>query len=203
MIQKNTDAEVQEHIGKAASLIMGVRHDQGAATIIAAIEAALKQVCYLKGVGPATGTLVLSVSQPKIVPFFEDELFFCLHPSHAGKLKYDKGEYKSLLTKALDIVLGKNIEAQALEKTAYVLMHSDKLSGNAKKQLKQCVEASGADFHAENDTAEPEKDVPKVDAGAGEKNFAGKNAKQARVRRKADVEDGDNASLRRSKRRKA
>lgn len=202
MIQKNTEAEVQEHTEKAASLIKDIQPGQGAAAITSAIEAALKQVCNLKGVGPATGTLVLSVFQPKLVPFFEDELYFCLHPDHTGKLKYDKAEYKSLLVEALDIVLNQNVEAQALEKTAYVLMHADKLSDDAKKELEQCLDVTSAGDQAKDNTAEAREQLPKSKASIEEAAPEGSDVKKARARRKIDVQEDDDASLRRSKRRK-
>lgn len=205
MIEKNTEAEVQKHTGKAASLIKDAHRDQGAKVIIATVEAALKQVCNLKGVGPATGTLVLSVFQPTMVPFFEDELFFCLHPGHGGKLKYDKAEYKSLLARAMDLLLNKAVQAQALEKTAYVLMHSDKLDDRTKEQLKQCVKGPVADIKAENATAEAEENLPKSEACADKHVLVTKETKLVQGRRKADRQEEEreeDATLRRSKRRK-
>lgn len=202
MIQKNNEAEVQEHTRKATTLIKDIRRDQDAMATITAIENALKQVCNLKGVGPATGTLVLSIVQPKIVPFFEDELYFWLHPGHLGKLKYDKAEYRSLLTKALDIILNKNVEAHALEKTAYVLMHADKLNDAAKEHLRRCLDTPVAHTPVEK----PEKDaataiprLPNIKPTTDEQRLAVNRSKQAEGRRKLDE---DNASLRRSKRRK-
>lgn len=203
MIQKNTDAEVQEHTAKAASIIKDIHRSQSADVITSTVETALKEVCNLKGVGPATGTLVLSVFKPKTVPFFEDELFFCLHPDHAGKLKYDKAEYKSLLSRALDIVLNRNVEAQALEKTAYVLMNADKLSQDDREQLKQSVGAPATAVQAEKDGPEAGQQQLESKDRAEDPALARNDTKQARVRRKAESQEDTDGGLRRSKRRKA
>jgi len=204
MIQKNTDAEVQEHTAKAASLMKVIHHSQSANVITSTVETALKEVCNLKGVGPATGTLVLSVFKPKTVPFFEDELFFCLHPDHTGKLKYDKAEYKSLLSRALDIVLNRNVEAQTLEKTTYVLMHADKLGQDDREQLKQSVGAPATAVQAEKDGPEAGQQQQLESKGRGDDPaLARSDTKQARVRRKAESQEDTDGGLRRSKRRKA
>lgn len=42
---------------------------------IADVMESLKSLCRLKGVGPATASLILSVAYPNNVPFFADELF--------------------------------------------------------------------------------------------------------------------------------
>ena len=42
---------------------------------VADVMKSLKVLCRLKGVGPATASLILSVAYPSIVPFFADELF--------------------------------------------------------------------------------------------------------------------------------
>jgi len=203
MIQKNTDAEVQEHTAKAASLIKDIHRDQSADLIISSVENALKQVCNLKGVGPATGTLVLSVFRPEIVPFFEDELYFCLHPDHSGKLKYDKAEYRSLLSRALDIVLNRGVEARTLEKTAYVLMHADKLGEDEREQLKQCLRVPASAIQAEKDDIEAGgKQWGSKDRG-DESALTRSDTKQAGVRRKAESQADTGDRLRRSKRRKA
>ena len=205
MIQKNTEAEVQEHTRKAAALITDIHLHKDATTIITAIESALKQVCNLKGVGPATGTLVLSVFQHKLVPFFEDELYSYFHPDHSGKLKYDKAEYKSLLTKALDMVLNKNVDAQVLEKTAYVLMHAGKL-GDEAKQLKGCVDATATHIPVEmpgKNTTKASPTLSKVKVSTDEPGVPEITSKQALKKRKADAQEDEGSVPRRTKRRKA
>ncbi|MCJ1475279.1 hypothetical protein MMC13_003941 [Lambiella insularis] len=63
-------------------------------------SAALKKLAELKGVGPATASLLLAVAYPGVVPFFADELLVWLRREGGGgkgeKLKYDWKEYKEV-----------------------------------------------------------------------------------------------------------
>ena len=89
------------------------------------IQQSLKLLCKLRGVGPATASLILSVAYPDDVAFFADELFAWIslqdkqmldtflqqkHPQGVAKgiegkrvdkivgIKYSEGEYKTLCT---------------------------------------------------------------------------------------------------------
>ncbi|MCJ1243436.1 hypothetical protein MMC30_000633 [Trapelia coarctata] len=56
---------------------------------------ALKKLAELRGVGPATSSLLLSVAFEE-VPFFADEILGWLREGGGGKLKYDWKEYKEV-----------------------------------------------------------------------------------------------------------
>lgn len=85
----------------------------------------------LRGIGPATASLLLSVRRPDKVPFFSDELFRWSQWDMVGKkgegegwerkIKYNLNEYKQLLenVRALRERLG--VRAVDAEKVAYVL----------------------------------------------------------------------------------
>lgn len=90
--------------------------------------AAIKALSDLKGVGPATASLLLSVSSPVNVPFFSDELFRWCMWDNAGppvgwqrKIKYTTREYEALLGKVGE--LRERLECRAVdaEKVAWVL----------------------------------------------------------------------------------
>lgn len=91
---------------------------------------AIKQLVGLKGIGPATASLLLSVYDPARIPFFSDELFRYLH-WFAGMsvntwlipIKYNAKEYASLNEKAQVLLerLDRKFGAVQLEQTAYVL----------------------------------------------------------------------------------
>lgn len=88
----------------------------------------LAKLCEQKGIGPATASLLLSVHDPKRVPFFSDELFLWL--CHKGKkmpMKYNAKEYAELVEKVKALVkrLGGDIDASDVEKVAFVLMRED------------------------------------------------------------------------------
>ena len=89
--------------------------------------APLKKLEELKGVGPATASLLLSILDGDNAPFFSDELFrwVCWDEALGGwkrKIKYDKKEYGMLWegVKALRERLGEGVSAVDLEKCAYV-----------------------------------------------------------------------------------
>jgi len=89
---------------------------------------ALDNLTKLKGIGPATASLLLSVAAPEMVPFFSDEVFrWCMwdEPGSPGgwkrKIKYNKIEYEGLLEKVVELRERLDIEAVDAEKVAWVL----------------------------------------------------------------------------------
>ncbi|KAK4610300.1 hypothetical protein CLAFUW4_13582 [Fulvia fulva] len=88
---------------------------------------ALAELTKLKGIGPATASLLLSVYDPDHAPFFSDELFrwaFC----DAGKgkgwdrpIKYTPKEYLELFGKVQELRQRLEVKAVEAEKVAYVL----------------------------------------------------------------------------------
>ncbi len=87
----------------------------------------------LKGIGPATASLLLSTYDPVKVPFFSDELYRYLHFEDAKtkgwdrKIKYTNREYKELFSKLqtlrsrLEKESKQQVSAVDIEKMAYVL----------------------------------------------------------------------------------
>lgn len=92
---------------------------------------ALKTLTSLRGIGPATASLLLSVHQPDTVPFFSDELFRWSQWDVIGKktdgdgwdrkIKYNVGEYKALLKSVEGLRTRLGVRAVDAEKVAYVL----------------------------------------------------------------------------------
>lgn len=100
----------------------------------------------LKGVGPATASLILSSYDPVKIPFFSDELFRYLHWSEGKgngwdrKINYSLKENRDLYEKTqelqqrLEEESGDVVKAIDLEKMAYVL------GKNAQRQKDSGVE---------------------------------------------------------------
>ena len=100
----------------------------------------------LKGIGPATASLLLSCYNPVKVPFFSDELYRYLHWEEGKskgwdrKISYTTKEYKSLFEKVTELRerlekgSGKKVSAVEIEKAAYVL-GKDALSDSRKLPL--------------------------------------------------------------------
>jgi hypothetical protein len=94
------------------------------------VLAALKKLTELKGIGPATASLLLSVGKPDEVPFFSDELFrWCVWDEEGSpggwkrKIKYNVKEYEQLVEGVRDLKerLGGKVRAVDVERVAWVL----------------------------------------------------------------------------------
>lgn len=85
----------------------------------AAVDALVK----LKGIGPATASLLLAVHDPENVIFFADEAFYWLcNGGRQGPIKYNAKEYKELNAKSQILAKRLNVGAIDVERVAYVLM---------------------------------------------------------------------------------
>ncbi|GAB7335346.1 hypothetical protein MBLNU13_g07736t1 [Cladosporium sp. NU13] len=128
----------------------------------------------LKGIGPATASLLLSTSDPETLPFFSDELFrwaFWENKSGAGwdrKIKYSVKEYRELKEKVngLRDRIGKG--AIEVEKVAYVLGKREADLGASQKSDQVSRETDVSD-------SAPLKTVPRA-AKASDKNSKRKAA---------------------------
>lgn len=103
---------------------------------------ALRKLTDLRGIGPATASLLLSVASPNEIPFFSDELFRWMmwdEPDGAKgtgwsrKIGYTEKEYKALIEKIADFRKARRGELGELpcihlEKVAYCLGHKDQVS---------------------------------------------------------------------------
>lgn len=88
------------------------------------VSAPVEILCKLKGIGPATASLLLSVHDPERVLFFSDEAFYWLCCN--GKkdaIKYNKKEYATLNQEAQKVTKRLGVNAMDLEKVAYVVMN--------------------------------------------------------------------------------
>lgn len=77
----------------------------------------------LKGVGPATASLILSIYDPDRVTFFSDEVYrwLCADGNEAT-MKYDTKEYAAVYREAYGLIARLEVTALDIEKVAYVLV---------------------------------------------------------------------------------
>lgn len=54
----------------------------------------LKTLCKLKGVGPATASLIMSLHDPRWEAFMSDECWACLPGTQGRKLSYSEADWK-------------------------------------------------------------------------------------------------------------
>lgn len=138
LINSNSEHSVQAVTEKAFFLCIGQTGS------IEKVKQSITALTELKGVGPATASLILSVYDPVEVPFFADELFlYCTNqglftsqaPEKKYKIKYTMKEYQELLLQTQKTRSRIDTEAQGLgkasaldlEMTAYVLAHAPQL----------------------------------------------------------------------------
>lgn len=87
---------------------------------LAAIDALTK----LKGIGPATASLLLAVHDPENVIFFADEAFYWLCCNgRKDAIKYSAKECKELQRASQSLAKRLNVQAVDIERVAYVIMN--------------------------------------------------------------------------------
>jgi predicted flap endonuclease-1-like 5' DNA nuclease len=87
------------------------------------IEATLGVLTKLRGIGPATASLLLAVHDATRVIFFADEAFWWLCCNgEQSPIKYNAKEYRTLCSKVDDLRSRLDVQASDVEKVAYVLM---------------------------------------------------------------------------------
>lgn len=91
------------------------------------LPGALNILTQLKGIGPATASLLLAVHDPEHVVFFADEAFYwlCCNGSKAP-IKYNQHEYIELNRQAQVLTKRLGVKAVDVERVAFVLMRQPK-----------------------------------------------------------------------------
>ncbi|KAI3322713.1 hypothetical protein HD806DRAFT_535894 [Xylariaceae sp. AK1471] len=144
------------------------------------ITKAMDAIAKLKGIGPATASLLLSVHDPERVIFFSDEAFWWLCcGGQKSSIKYNAKEYQQLNVAANKVAKRLHVGATAVEMVAYVIMKEGPPQSNPSTSRSQ---------------SEPSKEEPKATKKAIPK---------APAKRKNDlVTETNDKPLRRSQRQK-
>ena len=132
LVTSNSSDAVESTTEEAFSLLLSDSSSADSASPIDAkdLAKALDILCKLRGIGPATASLIASLARPDAVPFFSDELFLWATGGQDAKtIKYTKKEYE-VLRKAVDEVVerlrtGKDtdeVDASAVERAVWVGM---------------------------------------------------------------------------------
>ncbi|KAF2690859.1 hypothetical protein K458DRAFT_382437 [Lentithecium fluviatile CBS 122367] len=122
LVKENADTLIEETTKKAFAL--GSKDGVGDGDVMKA----LKILSALKGIGPATASLLLSVYHPEHIPFFSDELFRWVMWDEPGKpggwkraIKYNNKEYEELIGRVEKVRERLGVRAVDCEKVAWVL----------------------------------------------------------------------------------
>lgn len=156
-------------------------------------QKALDTLTKLRGVGPATASLLLNVHDPERVVFFSDELFYWLCcGGKKGAIKYNAREYSELRRRAEEVAARLGVGMVDVEKVAYVVMREGKLEEGKKDGKK----SEGKRF--EGTKRVKGEDVKKAkNEGVVKTVVKGEEERPQTKRKTAEVDD---TGLRRSKR---
>lgn len=132
MVRKNDASFVIEQTTLGYKTLLSEPKPPSTATVITALDA----VCKLSGIGPATGTLILSIFDPVNIPFFQDEMYAWIFADlKATKLKYNQKEYIQLFEAVRPVLKKLDIKAVELEKASYVFSHMEFLNEHERNKL--------------------------------------------------------------------
>lgn len=143
----------------------------GESDMIGDANKSLKVLTALKGVGPATASLLLSVVAPTRIPFFSDELFRWAMFDESGSpggwkrtIKYNAKEYNELIKKVDVLVSRLGVRALDAEKVAYVLGKegADLADGNEDRAAQQSTTIEPVTTLKKEDS-KPEVEEPKIE----------------------------------------
>lgn len=158
-------------------------------------KAAITNLTKLRGIGPATASLMLSVLRPDKAPFFSDELFrWAFFEPGKGNgwdrpIKYNMKEYQMLYDKARELGERLGVSVVDAEKVAFVL---------GKGALPSISANAGAN---RGPTLAAKEGMPAV-AKQKQQKRASSEVKSHPADKTIEPQKSDDTSLRRSKRQK-
>ena len=127
---------------------------------------AVKTLTQLRGIGPATASLLLSVLDPDEVPFFSDEVFRWMQWDEAGSakgggwgrvIKYTVKEYKGVVERVGEVRERLGVRAVDVEKVAYVLGVEGADVGGEGEEEGECEEVTGENEEEEEGEGKEER----------------------------------------------
>lgn len=126
-----------------------------------ASAAALAAISKLKGIGPATASLLLSVHNPDRVIFFSDEAFWwlCCAGQKGAPIKYTPKEYYELSQAAQTLVERLKVSAIDVEKVAYVIMKDEAIPVTAAEKSMDAKKAAAVKNPGESKASNKSKTV--------------------------------------------
>lgn len=111
LVDSNSPETITETTGRAISLLHSKPED---------VKAPLNILCELKGIGPATASLVLSCADPEGTVFFGDEVMEWVRPRPGETLKYSVKEYLELWGEVREVKGELGLTATEIEKAGFV-----------------------------------------------------------------------------------
>jgi len=129
----------------------------------------IKKLAELKGIGPATASLLLSVHDVENALFFGDEVFWWLCcKGQKESIKYNFKEHEDLMEKFRELVerLGGGVSALDVERVGYVIMKDTEMSGTTKGMKEKDAEDSVVKTAKKEEESSPAPAVKKEKDGS-------------------------------------
>ena len=210
LVQRNTEAAVQDQTREAfKAFSSGSKSPDDAKLVINILS-------KLQGIGPATASLLLSVFDLDVVPFFSDELFrWCFVEDGNGKgwdrkIKYDVKEYVQLYARVQELrqrfknSFDRDVPAVEIEKVAYVLGKTAtggmSSADNKKRKTETDNDATTEEVSAEDSGSKATE--PKMKDDANRFNSKTKTKSQTKATSKIATVEAPSAAANRPKRQK-
>lgn len=152
----------------------------------------------LRGVGPATASLLMAVMDPAGAIFFSDEAFAWLCGD--AKPRYSAGEYRDLLRRAEGLKTRLGVGATEIEQVAYVAVRTGRAGEAGLSEDKTSGQAKGEVAKGKAQGKAATKATPK---DKGESTVEAKDEPDTAKDSKRKAEAKTDAPLRRSKRTRA
>ena len=157
LLASNSEDTIRKTTARAFGVLSGAP-DKDVEALSNKILEALGVLTELKGVGPASASVLLSVRHPDHVPFFSDEAYRWLtcttgDPWTAG-IKYNVKEFRMMLSASLELCQRLSVNAVDVEKVGWALGQEganldqdvpDAIGGSKRKQEKREADDGPAD----------------------------------------------------------
>ena len=145
LVSSNSEDVIRDTTTRAYAAVSSI--SAKSETVTDGIMEALSILTSLRGIGPASASLLLSVRFPQSVPFFSDEAYRWLTCATSGdpwtsNIKYNAKEFRQMLEASLGLCKKLGVDAVDVERVGWVLGHekatldqtSHKATGSKRKQ---------------------------------------------------------------------
>jgi hypothetical protein len=144
LVSSNSEDVIRDTTTRAYAVVSKISSSKPE-TLIQAIMEALSILISLRGIGPASASLLLSVRFPQSVPFFSDEAYrwltYTSGDAWTSGIKYNVKEYRNILEASMELCKRLKVDAVDVERVGWVLGHEkaklDQAEGSKRKQQEE------------------------------------------------------------------
>ncbi|KAJ9123250.1 hypothetical protein QFC22_001446 [Naganishia vaughanmartiniae] len=124
LVSSNEESKIEDVTGRAFEVV-SLQLDAARQLLSKSIREAILVLTELRGIGPASASLLLGVRFPKQVPFFSDEAYRWLTAASGNhwtvSIKYNAKEYAVMLDSCLCLAERLRVNAVDIERVGWVL----------------------------------------------------------------------------------